>query len=915
MPGRNRRVRIIALFLFVAVVWFFYSKSPDYVDDYRQYLQEKTIGGGSVLRAKPEPREVPLKAPSPQEESAPPREPQSLERPHPTTTATTAETTSTTSTPTPTLTPTPPPRVGFPLEPVQLKPPTPPPEDDLPYQVGKGRVEVEDVPSFPTTTIHWSRQPDHFPIDSTIALPTGTSKPFPRIQRAVSKLMQNGADEEKRAIVKAAGVHGWKGYRDHAFPQDEVRPISGLSNNPFNGWGATLVDSLDTLWILGLKDEFDEAVHAVANIDFTTSIRADIPLFETVIRYLGGLVSAYDVSGRKYITLLDKAVQLAEVLYAAFDTPNRVPLTYYRWRPSFTSQPHRAGNRVVLAEIGTLSLEFTRLAQLTGEPKYYDAIARLTDMFEDWQNSTRIPGMFPTTFDASGCGKPAQVASTPTTHDEKNQQQIPDGTTSQVENGIIPPPQNEVDWRTADLDAEMAAVKAAGKPELPPPADGVGLDSKAKRQLDEENTEKMRIWRDQFKVGGALERKPAEELCIPQGFASVSKNAHETFTLGGASDSMYEYLPKEYLLLGGQVEKYRTMYLDSAAAAIERLLFRPMTPDERDILVSGTVKLAPNYSQPIEEREFIETYIPELAHLTCFAGGMFAMGGVLFDKPEHVEIGSKLTDGCVWAYNATATGIMPETATLMQCENTWAECKWNETAYWQQLDPYAETRMGVPETVQVEVVPANEPLAQRTKDTDSDFGRMETFDDANDAPPLRKRQLGEPALDDLRPPEPAPLVPPTPQQPATSSEEPSAMYTPPPPPSHEDFVKKKIEEERLPPGYTKISSRKYILRPEAIESVFYMYRITGDQYWRDVGWNMFMSIERYTRTNFGNSAIDDVSKQAPEMMDQMESFWMAETIKYFYLLFDDPETWSLDEWVLNTEAHPFRRPPFEFAAM
>jgi len=87
-----------------------------------------------------------------------------------------------------------------------------------------------------------------------------------------------------------------------------------------------------------------------------------------------------------------------------------------------------------------------------------------------------------------------------------------------------------------------------------------------------------------------------------------------------------------------------------------------------------------------------------------------------------------------------------------------------------------------------------------------------------------------------------------------------------------------------------------------------MYRISGSQRWRDAGWRMFQAVERYTRTEFGHSAIDDVTSDAPRVLDQMESFWLAETLKYFYLLFCEEEEYSLDEWVFNTEAHPFRRP-------
>lgn len=97
-------------------------------------------------------------------------------------------------------------------------------------------------------------------------------------------------------------------------------------------------------------------------------------------------------------------------------------------------------------------------------------------------------------------------------------------------------------------------------------------------------------------------------------------------------------------------------------------------------------------------------------------------------------------------------------------------------------------------------------------------------------------------------------------------------------------------------------------RPEAIESVWYMYRITGDAKWQEKGWDMFEHIIAATSTEFGHSAIIDVTSKEPQQIDEMESFWLAETLKYFYLLYSTPDTISLDEWVLNTEAHPFKRP-------
>jgi mannosyl-oligosaccharide alpha-1,2-mannosidase len=87
-----------------------------------------------------------------------------------------------------------------------------------------------------------------------------------------------------------------------------------------------------------------------------------------------------------------------------------------------------------------------------------------------------------------------------------------------------------------------------------------------------------------------------------------------------------------------------------------------------------------------------------------------------------------------------------------------------------------------------------------------------------------------------------------------------------------------------------------------------MYRITGDAYWRTAGWKMVSSILKSTHTIYGHSAIRDVTSATPDFMDEMESFWLAETLKYAWLLFESEEKWSLDEWVTNTEAHLFKRP-------
>lgn len=776
--------------------------------------------------------------------------------------------------------------------PVATDPPTIPEQQQV-EEVGQGRHEVSVQPT--AQVIHWSKQPEHFPVSSTIQLPSGTPKSVPRIQH---KFETEAETEDKKTdrvqklkIIRDAAARSWKGYRDNAWKHDEVRPVTGGSRDPFCGWAATMVDALDTLWIMGMKDDFEEAVMAIADLDFTTSPRKDIPLFETTIRYLGGLLSAYDVSGAKYPTLLDKAVELAEVLMGAFDTPNRMPMTFYHWMPAFASQPHRAGTHVVMAEIGSLSMEFTRLAQITKESRYYDAIDRVTDAFYEWQqdiNGTLVPGLFPTYVDASGCEKPAQmktqthgtldhnaawddtdtIASKPVQAKRPASQDL-----STVKEGSAAAPlqagkvgkivgwgdpieEGSLDSKTAkeemlraneeparsppkaakavgnmgklsewqdppavDIDAQSNTANAAdprmgnmGKIGVQGDSIGEGL---AKRQLGgelaESNSPTSPSKSTSEEAGKTKPNAPAlssSEICIPRGLASSARTGTDSFTMGGMADSTYEYLPKQYLLLGGLEPKYRTMYENSMDAAIDKLLFRPMTPEDHDILFSGEWTA---YSSPNNQGE-MGRLKPEAAHLTCFAGAMFAMGSKIFDRKEDLEIGSKLTEGCVWAYNATATGIMPELALLSPCDDM-ADCKWNETKYWEQLDPYRTARTRGPTSTSKKTSGQSNALPdvleaggqQAQADTIARPRPVSAAKHADDNSVLTKRQSGG---------SPGQIYPNVPGVKKVDKSNKVPTHTTPLDDAitHEEYVQARIQDERLPAGFMKINSRKYILR-------------------------------------------------------------------------------------------------------
>jgi len=99
-------------------------------------------------------------------------------------------------------------------------------------------------------------------------------------------------------------------------------------------------------------------------------------------------------------------------------------------------------------------------------------------------------------------------------------------------------------------------------------------------------------------------------------------------------------------------------------------------------------------------------------------------------------------------------------------------------------------------------------------------------------------------------------------------------------------------------------SRGYMLRPETVESLFYLWKTTGDERWRERGWEIFLAIEERCKTEFGYANVASVDDAPFRNDNDMPSWFLAETLKYFYLLFDDTTPILLDKWVFNTEAHP-----------
>ncbi|KAL1953346.1 hypothetical protein VTO42DRAFT_3000 [Malbranchea cinnamomea] len=340
---------------------------------------------------------------------------------------------------------------------------------------------------------------------------------------------------QRAEAVRDAFLFAWDGYYKYAFPNDELHPVDNGSGNSRNGWGASAVDALSTALIMELPEVVDQILDHIATIDYSQTDTM-VSLFETTIRYLGGMISGYDLlkgplshlssDSDKVETLLTQSANLANVMAFAFDTSSGVPYNIL----NITDKTNDGSTTNGIATIGTLILEWTRLSDLTGDDTY----------------TTLVQG------------------------GEKHLLQPQ-------------PPEGE-------------------------PFPGL--------------------------IGHLVN--------IETGRIETSD-----ISWGASHDSFYEYLIKMYVYDPNRFREYRERWIAAAESSIKYLKSTSRTASGKELTylakyVGGEYRL-------------------ESEHLACFNGGNFILGGQVLHRPDLVDFGLKLVEGCYQTYHSTATRIGPET--------------------------------------------------------------------------------------------------------------------------------------------------------------------------------------------------------------------------------------------------------------
>ncbi|CAH1975273.1 unnamed protein product [Acanthoscelides obtectus] len=203
------------------------------------------------------------------------------------------------------------------------------------------------------------------------------------------------AVREKRDKVKEMMKHAWGNYVRYAWGKNELRPVSkrGHSASIFGAMpiGATILDGLDSLYVMGLDTEYKQARDWVANELDLAAMTSDVSVFEVNIRFVGGLLACFALTGD--VIFRDKAQQIADKLLPAFDTPTGIPNALVNFKTGNSKNYYWAsGGSSILSEFGTLHLEMAYLSDVTGNPIYRNKVDHIRKVLQGLEKPN---GLYP----------------------------------------------------------------------------------------------------------------------------------------------------------------------------------------------------------------------------------------------------------------------------------------------------------------------------------------------------------------------------------------------------------------------------------------------------------------------------------------------------------------------------------------
>ena len=704
--------------------------------------------------------------------------------------------------------------------------------------------------------------------------------------------------DRRRAAVAASVRHAWRGYRDHAWPADELAPVSRRGIEWLDV-GLTIVDALDTLLVVGLDEEAREARDWLASPAMRFDADRNANVFESTIRVLGGLVAAHNLGGDTVGGhLLAKALDLAEKLAPAFKTKTGIPIMDVNFR---TGDPHQPKwtQKSSLSEAGTLVLEWEALEE---------ALRRA-------ENVTADDGV-----DDHGGAEGAEGADSDADGDDHHGS-IDDDV--EFEYGFCPdggglmefPVARAVDENGAEIVPEKPAVAASTLAALRGRRYAREIADGARRAF---NAVKHAVFEPHHDG-----LPPSQVSCETAQF-----DRRSAITLGARGDSYYEYLLKHWIH-SGRPAGGEAAYLQAMDGVLMHLLHRS----------SGEGEVFGGYAA----RDADE---PGVGAPATGAGGPGAAtaGGSEGNPPGEKTSPVSPAVSQPPPPPPTSSDDSSPPGTSKKARRRWYDRDWDAVF---PLLPERLTRQPRFVRGRAAAVARTKGLLYVAERQGGVFGEVTHKQDhlacflpgllalghgeglgrrwgggdaAREA--AAARALNRLGLDanathlDVARELARTCVQTYARMPTGLAPEIAHFLVPgvrggnPAAAKNKNAKNPKARFVGYGDVLVKGSDAHNLLRPETIESLWALWRVTGEEEWRDAGWEMWRAWERHARVDTGGYASVDNVTQAPEKgpikrIDKMESFWLGETLKYLYLLFsDDPSLLPAECFVFNTEAHP-----------
>ncbi|KAM9994195.1 hypothetical protein ACTFIZ_005507 [Dictyostelium cf. discoideum] len=224
----------------------------------------------------------------------------------------------------------------------------------------------------------------------------GQVNPFNKIDKVYKE--NEDLNKERSNIIREEMKFSWEKYREFAWGMDELKPLEKRGHDWF-GLGLSIVDSLDTLYLMNLDKEYKEAKDWVENVlNHRKDTGRKVSVFETTIRFLGTYNTMFALTGEQFY--LEKGRDIADLILHAFNDHSPFPASFVSLTDHKVSYQSWAGNCIILCEPASMFLEFNEISRITGDPKYKQYSDKILDALASMRPS--IPGLYPTLISQDG---------------------------------------------------------------------------------------------------------------------------------------------------------------------------------------------------------------------------------------------------------------------------------------------------------------------------------------------------------------------------------------------------------------------------------------------------------------------------------------------------------------------------------